>query len=96
VQTFDSGGKRKFFWGGNKQRNNQARVKARKFLARKRVRAPAEMDKSTSEWMILADRSIQEAQLPIPHSPMVCVKLPKTVLVLFHLLEQRSCQFFRD
>ena len=26
-----------------------------------------------------------------PHPPMVCVKLPKSVLVDFHLLEQRSC-----
>jgi hypothetical protein len=28
-----------------------------------------------------------------PHPPMVCVKLPKSVLGLFHLLEQRSCHF---
>jgi hypothetical protein len=27
--------------------------------------------------------------------PMVCVKLPKSVLGLFHLLEQRSCHFLR-
>ena len=30
------------------------------------------------------------------HPPMVCVKLPKSVLVLFIFLEQRSCHIFRD
>jgi len=38
----------------------------------------------------LANRQTMKS---IPYSPMVCVKLPKTVLVIFIFLEQRSCQF---
>jgi hypothetical protein len=33
--------------------------------------------------------------LAIPHSPMVCVKLPKTVLVLFHLFRATKLPIFR-
>jgi hypothetical protein len=42
----------------------------------------------------LANRQTMKSRLSIPYSPMVCVKLPKTVLVLFHLFRATKLPIF--
>src|ERR1700726_428183 len=44
--------------------------------------------------MLYLNTLTKEVPLPFPHSPMVCVKLPKTVLVLFHLFRATKLPIF--